>query len=583
MAFISLVTSLIAVGVHSVGTGLAAVPVPDPPESPIHKIRHVVIIMQENRSFDSYFGTYPGADGIPMREGKPAVCVPDPEGHTCVAPYLNPNDVNGGGPHGEDAALTNIDGGRMDGFIAAIEADREHSCANSLNPACAAGGADEVMGYHDGGQIPNYWTYAKNFVLQDHMFESDLGWSLPEHLFEVSGWSARCPLPADPMTCVSAPQAPESVPEFSRTGSEPVYPWTDLTYLFHKHHVSWGYYVYAGGEPDCVNDEALSCEPLPQSVKTPQIWNPLPYFSDVHEDGELSNIQSIDNLYTAARMGALPAVSWVDPNAQVSEHPPASVRTGQAYVTTLINAIMRSPDWWSTAIFLTWDDWGGFYDHVVPPGVDHSGYGLRVPGLLISPYARYGYVDHQTLSHDAYLKFIEDDFLEGERLNPRTDGRPDSRPDVRENASILGKLANEFNFNQLPAPPVVLPTEPEPWAVPKALRMVDAATPRHQSLSRYGGNLIANLTCSVACRVTVSGAVQLSVPGAARVSVRPRRITFKGTRVFPIYLSGLDRKRLLARMAATQRPVRAHLLVVARNAGKLQQTIEAPLDVMLQP
>ena len=95
---------------------------------------------------------------------------------------------------------------------------------------------------------------------------------------------------------------------------------------------------------------------------------------------------------------------------------------------------MRSPDWSSTAIFLAWDDWGGFYDHVEPPTVDAQGYGLRVPGLMISPYARAGYIDHQTLSFDAYLKFIEDDFLGGARIDPKTDGRPDPRPDVRENA-----------------------------------------------------------------------------------------------------------------------------------------------------
>ena len=104
-------------------------------------------------------------------------------------------------------------------------------------------------------------------------------------------------------------------------------------------------------------------------------------------------------------------------------------------MTSLINAAMQGPDWNSTAIFLRWDDWGGFYDHVVPPSVDQNGYGLRVPGMVISPYARQGYIDHQTLSFDAYLKFIEDDFLGGQRLDPATDGRPDPRPDVRENAA----------------------------------------------------------------------------------------------------------------------------------------------------
>jgi phospholipase C len=123
---------------------------------------------------------------------------------------------------------------------------------------------------------------------------------------------------------------------------------------------------------------------------------------------------------------------------------------------------MKGPDWNSTAIFLTWDDWGGFYDHVVPPSVDANGYGLRVPSLVISPYARQGYIDHQTLSFDAYNKFIEDDFLNGARLNPATDGRPDPRPDVRESASLLGNLYADFNFSQQPQRPVLLSTHPAP-------------------------------------------------------------------------------------------------------------------------
>ena len=130
-------------------------------------------------------------------------------------------------------------------------------------------------------------------------------------------------------------------------------------------------------------------------------------------------------------------------------------------MTSLINAIMRSPDWSSTAIFLAWDDWGGFYDPVVPPTVDGDGYGMRVPGLVISPYARQGYIDHQTLSFDAYVKFIEDDFLAGQRLDPANDGRPDPRPDVRENSPLLGDITTDFNFSQAPRPPLLLPLRPK--------------------------------------------------------------------------------------------------------------------------
>jgi phospholipase C len=316
------------------------------------------------------------------------------------------------------------------------------------------------MGYHDGADIPNYWDYARNFVLQDEMFEPSTSWSLPAHLFLVSEWSARCTKRGAPMSCRSAPQAPQNPPDFE-PGSHPDYAWTDLTYLLHKYGVSWAYYVFAGSEPDCENDAAVTCRPVHQGPRTPGIWNPLPYFDTVRTDRQLGNIQSLSNFFAAAKAGTLPAVSWITPNGGVSEHPPALVSTGQTYVTGLINAIMRSPDWKSTAIFLAWDDWGGFYDHVMPPVVDGLGYGMRVPALVISPYARKGVIDHQALSFDAYLKFIEDDFLGSQRLDPKTDGRPDRRPGVRENAKRLGNLGNDFNFNQAPRPPMLLPTNPK--------------------------------------------------------------------------------------------------------------------------
>jgi phospholipase C len=158
----------------------------------------------------------------------------------------------------------------------------------------------------------------------------------------------------------------------------------------------------------------------------------------------------------------LPAVSWIVPNRDVSEHPEtALVSRGQTYVTGLINTIMQSRDWKSTAIFLSWDDWSGLYDNLRPPHVDRQGYGLRLPGLVISPYAKRGYIDHQILSFDAYAKFIEDDFLGGQRLNPRNDGRPDPRPDVRENARQLGNLIKDFNFSQRPRKPMLLPVHPK--------------------------------------------------------------------------------------------------------------------------
>ena len=426
---------------------------------PIHKIQHVVIIMQENRSFDSYFGTYPGADGIPMRNGVPAVCVPDPKDGSCVKPYYDPDDVNRGGPHSSMQAQTDVDGGKMDNFLVTARRGMKR-CVQIDNPNCANPGFD-VMGYHDERQLANYWAYARNFVLQDKMFENVASWSLPQHLFMVSEWTASCASIGDPSSCVNAIERPDMPPDFMRRKAilhppgRPAYEWTDLTWLLHRAHVSWKYYVMAGGQPDCA-DDAAECTTMPQNAHTPGIWNPLPYFDTVKKDGELGNIADLSQFYRDARDGKLPSVMWICPANRVSEHPPAKVSAGQAYVTGLINAIMQSPDWNSTAIFLSWDDWGGFYDHVVPPVVDENGLGLRVPGIVISPYARKGYIDHQVLSHDNYVRFIEDDFLNGARIDPKTDGRPDPRPTVRENAKALGDLRSDFDFNQTPRAPMVL-------------------------------------------------------------------------------------------------------------------------------
>ena len=528
-----LVLSLIALGVSygvaQLRPGLAGTTTVAPAdEAGISKIKHVVVIMQENRSFDSYFGTYPGADGIPMTSGVPTVCSPDPVSGTCIQPYHDPTDKNSGGPHGETNATADINGGAMNGFVGQAVGAKKACIAN--DPACTGGGATDVMGYKTGADIPNYWMYAKNYVLQDHMFESNASWSLPSHLYMVSEWSAKCSTVGDPQSCVNALQSPGDPPDFksvkgtiigkcsagekdaacrsallaagitqdmadqlhtlikqncavsdslaacqaaidgaaipdslkkqlteaSSKLAPPDYAWTDLTYLLHAKNVPWGYYVFNGTEPDCQNDSAETCAPVAQNATTPGIWNPLPYFDTVREDGQLGNIQSLTNFYTAAENGTLPAVSWINPTGAVSEHPPALVSTGQDYVTGLINTIMSGPDWNSTAIFLSWDDWGGFYDHVVPPVVDQNGYGLRVPGLVISAYAKQGFIDHQTLSHDAYVKFIEDDFLGGQRLDPATDGRPDPRPDVRENNPQLGNLVNDFDFTQPPRPPTLI-------------------------------------------------------------------------------------------------------------------------------
>jgi phospholipase C len=442
--------------------------------SAIHKIKHVVVIMQENRSFDHYFGTFPGARGIPGLAGNPGQlpCIHDPLNGGCDKPFHDTNDANYGGPHStfdsdRDMACTNRRahlGCRMNGFVARAEAAQ--SCTGT-NPNCipcngkSRSACLDAMGYHTGADIPNYWRYAHDFVLQDHMFEAVQSWSLPAHLFMVSEWSAVCSNPYAASSCKNG------TPDNNQPTGNPMYAWTDITYLLHRFHVSWRYYVVSGTQPDCAQAGRMACAPVQQSATHLSVWNPLLSFTDVTQDGQRSDVKPAQGFYAAAKAGNLPSVSWVVPADRVSEHPPQLVSAGQSYVTGLINAIMQSPDWKSTAIFLTWDDWGGFYDQVVPPAVDQNGYGMRVPGIVISPYAKHAYIDHQTLSFDAYNKFIEDDFLGGRRLNPRTDGRPDPRPDVRDANHSLGNLVRDFNFKQRPRSPVILSVCPATDLRPK--------------------------------------------------------------------------------------------------------------------
>ncbi len=432
----------------------------------IGNIDHVIYVVQENRSFDEYFGTFPGADGIPRdSNGDFRVCVPDPKTGLCHLPYHDTDLFDAGGPHGVSASNMDVNGGKMDGFIRSLQETGNTCTKHPEEWACRQAtpgpqGQPDVMGYHTAHEIPNYWAYAKRYLLQDRMFAPSDSWTLPSHLFLVSAWAATCPDLNDAMSCRSdldfpghnaaSPDRKFWVPA---DGAPRPFIWGDITWLLHRDGVSWAYYV---GPGTCVEPP---CTGLSGTTTTP-VQNPLPGFKTVETNGQLGNIQSNENYFASAKAGTLPSVSWVMPTENLSEHPPDNIADGQAWVTKVINAAMNGPDWLHTAIFLTWDDWGGFYDHVKPVPVDRNGYGLRVPGILISPWAKHG-IDHQTLSFDAYLKFVEDRFLGGARIDPATDGWPDSRPTVREDVPILGDLAKEFDFTQAPIPPLILPPYPK--------------------------------------------------------------------------------------------------------------------------
>jgi phospholipase C len=223
---------------------------------------------------------------------------------------------------------------------------------------------------------------------------------------------------------------------------------------------SWGYF-----KGENYNYNCSSCNGTPSAVASScfntstngtdpifSFWDPLPSFSDVPSGEKSTAQQPLQNFLNDLASNTLPKVSWIVPGKQVSEHDGvcSDLKQGEAYVTMLIQQIMKSSSWQNTAVFLAWDDWGGYYDHARPP-FDSSGqllYGLRVPAMVISPWLGIGAWDHQTLSFDGYLKFVEDLYASAARL------QGDGRPDIRENEPVLGDILAEFDFDRTPmAPP----------------------------------------------------------------------------------------------------------------------------------
>ena len=335
----------------------------------------------------------------------------------------------------------------------------------------------DVMSYHTDAEIPNYWAYAENFVLQDHLFESVRSWSEPSHLYITSLWAATCTDQTKASTCTTTPEPPTPTPAT-------IYPWANLFQLMDVNQVTWKYYLGQGTEPDCEDGE-MDCPPQVQTSAVPSVWNPAPAYAYTKAQGAAylkAHVPIVEQFIADVKGGTLPAVSWIVPSGVYSEHPAQGVTMGMEYVTSLVNAVMQSPYWNSTAIYIAWDDWGGFYDHEVPPIVDYNdtsapvqGYGLRVPGIMISPYARSGMIDHAYYSFDAYATLIETLFMNGTALSPAQLGNPDSRPTQRDTVTsgtvigkgqvAIGNLMSEFDFTQTPLAPIVLPTH-----IPTGLR-----------------------------------------------------------------------------------------------------------------
>jgi phospholipase C len=391
------------------------------------QIKHLVIIMQENRSFDEYFGTYPGANGIPS-----GVCLTVSKGSPdCVSPYLESNLNPAGGPHSWEAAHVDYKNGSMNGFV----------WTSGRN----------AMGYYDYHMLPFYWAYAAHYVLFDNFFESVLSYSLPSHLYLVSGQSGGFV-----------------------TGNAPsMFQFKTIMEELQPAGVTWKYYVGTdipgmfsiaamNRNPDPTDNWILgnqwlnssSSAGLPNSPTTSPntpaygLWNPLPHMSGIANNKSLlANDVPGSQFYTDIQTGTLPQVSWIIPSSRVSEHPSAGPMPGQEYVVTLVNNIMKSKYWSDTAIFITWDDWGGFYDHVPPPSVDKYGLGFREPTIMISPFAKPGYISHRTYEYGSFLTFIEQRF---------------GIPSLNTRDSISNTFSDEFDFSQHPTPSLILNTQNPP-------------------------------------------------------------------------------------------------------------------------
>jgi len=362
-------------------------------------IKHFIVLMQENHSYDNYFGTYPRGDGIPK-----GVCMPKDLARRsagCVKPFALRNDPVQDLGHNKIVFRSQYNRGQMNGFVSTFD-------SQGLNGRL-------TMGHYDGRDIPFYWNIADQFVLFDRFFTSAAGGSVWNHMFWVSGTPGNGKL--DEVPRAGFGKLPMIFDRLEEAG------------------VSWKFYVQ-NYDPRITFRSRVSTDRGSQIVWVP----PLDYARYLDNPKLFSHIVDMSQYYRDLTRGTLPEVAYMAPSGS-SEHPPGSIQAGERFVRTIMNALIEGKYWKSSAFMWSYDDWGGWYDHVRPPKVDRFGYGFRAPALLVSAYARRGYVDHTTLDFTSYLKFIEQNW----------NLKPLSSRDARAN-SIMGA----FDFSSPPRLPAIV-------------------------------------------------------------------------------------------------------------------------------
>ena len=374
------------------------------PAQDVTALTHFVFIVKENRTFDNYFGTYPGADGATSGTISTGQVIP-----LAQAADLLTRDFG----HDWLSAVTAVDGGKMDRFDLIKQAMPPFACSINNDYLCYTQFTQQ--------DIPNYFSYAQHFVLSDRTFSSIQAESFPNHLYTVAAQAGGVITNPGIPGCDAPPETLVTVidDQGKITKQYPCFTFPTLADTLQAAGISWKY--YADGET---------------------IWNPLDAIDSIRNSSLwTTNVVPSSQFAVDAASGNLPAVSWLVTTGAYMEHPSHSVCVGENWTVQQLNTLMQGPAWPSTAVFITWDDFGGFYDHVPPPQIDEWGLGPRVPLLIISPYAKPGYISHTLYEFSSFLKLVEERF----NLAPLT---------LRD--ANANDMLDSFDFTQQPLPPLIL-------------------------------------------------------------------------------------------------------------------------------